>query len=156
MPIYQHWILTTTQLQDFLQNRFNNDFPTHTKGNKLDVILGSPFRQQFITSCGILSSSQGAMSDHFPLFIDIGTNLIKQGKNPALPNQRHLTSKYKKAFHRLGATVNSKVISNHNISQITTKISAGEITPHIINSLDRCLTKIFTTEYNQRNQRSKI
>ena len=84
-----------------LAEKYPNPTATHTKGNRLNLILGDDFVSSNVEAIGILDNSYGSTSDHACLYVDLNRAIFnKQLADPTAPSQRafrmHDTVKVKK------------------------------------------------------------
>jgi hypothetical protein len=62
---------------------------THTKGNRLDLILGDDFVSSNVEAISILDNSHGSTSNHACLYVDLNRAIFdKQLADPTAPSQR--------------------------------------------------------------------
>jgi hypothetical protein len=79
----------TCGLHDMLAEKYPNPTATHTKGNRLDLVLGDDFVSSNVEAISILDSSHGSISDHACLYVDLNRAIFdKQLTDPTAPSQR--------------------------------------------------------------------
>jgi hypothetical protein len=78
----------TCGLHDMLAEKYPNPTATHTKGNRLDLILKDDFVSSNVEAIGILDNSYGSTSDHACLYVDLNRAIFnKQLADPTAPSQ---------------------------------------------------------------------
>ena len=135
--------LAQCKLHDILKHKYPDPSATHTKGNRLDLIVGCSFILEHTASIGILNSSYGANSDHAVLYIDLHSSIFGQKHQQAPRPTRGLWIQNKKTTQQFRNLVQKSLSNNstlltleHTLSQSTDTLEIE----HLCNLIDDILT----------------
>jgi uncharacterized protein YydD (DUF2326 family) len=128
----------------FLPKKYPNPTASHTKGNRLDLVLGDDFVSNNVEAIGILDSSHGSTSDHTCLYVDLNRSIFhKQLADPTTHSQRafrmHDTIKVKKSRKKVRSSLDSNPQLQALDEELTTATDPERIET-LCNNIDTILT----------------
>jgi len=133
-------------LFDLLANKYNNPTATHSRGNRLDLILGCAFVSSHVDSVGILASNLGANSDHAAIYVDLSSRIFnKKPVDPTTPSHRGFRISNKTLVARFRNQVRSSLDQNSALQILDKELDSAAALPperieEICNEIDDILT----------------
>ena len=135
--------LTCCHLHDILRDKHSTPTATHTKGNRLDLILGCSFVLDHTTSVGILNSSYGASSDHAAIYLDLNSSIFGKKANLVSRPSRGIWIQNEQSIKRFRHLVTTSLSNNSHLLTLDQSLSLTtdklEI-ESICNKIDTILT----------------
>lgn len=148
--------LQICNLSDFHYQIHQTIHPTHKKGNRLDLFVGTTSLLQHITASGVLPVSKGAISDHAPIFMDITSLFFKNEQDPVKPDNRLITSKQKRSFEKMGERINTAVCQDTMLAKLLAQLETSNNKERCLNLVDDRMTKILLKEYNRFSRKPAV
>jgi hypothetical protein len=135
----------TCGLHDMLAEKYPNPTATHTKGNRLDLVLGDDFVSSNVEAIGILDSSHGSTSDHTCLYVDLIRAIFdKQLADPTAPSQRAFRIQDTTNIKKFRKKVRSSLDSNSQLQALDEELTTAT-NPERIETICNAINEILTT-----------
>ena len=139
-------------LFDIFHKRFNIIAPTHKRGNKLDLLLGTQFILDNVIRTGISDGSKGATSDHSACHVDLHMHIFCENMDPTSPLSRSVTSKQRAKFMKYGNAIDEKISSSaylQNLLNNIESISCPTELQKILDKIDDAIGHVVQLEDNR-------